>query len=483
MSYKHDIVVVGCGVAGLSAVVTAAQKGADVAVLERSPRAVRGGNTRYTEAYLRMKSETEVSDDFESRLAENAGGHIDPNLLESTLKPYDQWPPLLRACSFTDPDLISTFAENVPASIAWLKSFGVRFEVEATMFITKSAPRMTPVGGGEIIVEKLAEAAEKEGVTFYYEATARRLKLNQKGEVVGIYAWSNAAGSIEFNAKAVILASGGFSGNPEMLTRYIGSEAYLLRPIAPGGMYNKGEGIQMALDIGAAPAGQYGAFHAEPIDPRSSRFEAAIMAFSYGILVNQRGERFIDEASGVADLIYDQLTRVILKQPGGKVYFIFDASIEDIKNYKKAIRTERSPIEASTIEELAAKLGIEPAALSRTVIAYNEAVQDGQFDPFVLDGKHTEGIQPPKSNWARTIHRPPFMAYPIVASIVFTFGGLKTTPKAQVLNCDGYVIPGLYAAGETMGFYYNFYPGATSVLRGLVFGRIAGENVVEQLSK
>ncbi len=481
MDHECDILVVGCGVAGLSAALTAKQAGARVMILECSPKAVRGGNSRYTEAYLRLKDETQITNDFENRLAENSGGHIAPTFIESTLKSYDDWPPILRAYSFTDPKLIMTFADNVPEAMAWLKSFGVRFEMEATMFLTSSAPRMAPVGGGEAIVDALAGAAEREKIDFYYETTAKKLVLDEKGDVIGAHTWSNSTGRVEFRAKAVILASGGFEGNAEMLARYLGSEAYLLRPIAPGGWYNKGEGIQMALDIGAASAGQYGSFHAEPVDPRSSRSEPTIVAFPYGILVNQRGERFIDEGSNLVDLIYESVARTVLKQPNGEAYFIYDSKIRDVTNYQKAIRSEQAPIEAESLEELAAKLGINVRALKRTVDVYNQAVQPGRFEPFSLDGKHTEGIDPPKSNWARTIDEPPFMAYPVICANVFTFGGLKVTPKAEVLNRDGYVIPGLYAAGEVIGFYYNFYPGSTSVLRGLVFGRLAGENAAKDL--
>ncbi len=271
MDYEYDVLVVGCGIAGLSAALTTAQAGARVAILERSPKAVRGGNTRYTEAYLRMKDERQVTDDFENRLAENSGGYIEPTFLESTLKSYDDWPPILRAYSFTGPEIIMTFASRVPDSIAWLKTFGLRFEPESSMFLTSSAPRMAPVGGGEALVETLAGAAEKEGIDFHYETTAKKLILNEKDNITGVRAWSSSTGPAEFRAKAVILASGGFQGNAEMLARYLGSEAYLLRPIAPGGRYDNVEGIQMSLDIGAAPAGQYGSFHADPIDPRSSR--------------------------------------------------------------------------------------------------------------------------------------------------------------------------------------------------------------------
>ena len=117
--------------------------------------------------------------------------------------------------------------------------------------------------------------------------------------------------------------------------------------------------------------------------------------------------------------------------------------------------------------------------MRKTIDGYNAAVQPGEYDPFSLDGKHTEGVYPPKSNWAQTIDQPEFLAYPIVCSVVFTFGGLKVTPQAEVLNSDGYAIPGLYAAGEVIGMYYRNYPGSTSVLKALVFGRIAAEQAIK----
>ena len=112
--------------------------------------------------------------------------------------------------------------------------------------------------------------------------------------------------------------------------------------------------------------------------------------------------------------------------------------------------------------------------LHATVAAYNAACRDGAFDPYTVDMLGTEDLSPPKTNWARPLDTPPFKAYPVIGSNTFTFGGLKATRDAQVLNTSGEVIPGLYVAGETMGLYYGRYPGATSVLRGAVFGRRAG---------
>ena len=126
------------------------------------------------------------------------------------------------------------------------------------------------------------------------------------------------------------------------------------------------------------------------------------------------------------------------------------------------------------MRELAPKLGIAPEILEQTVAEYNQACRPGQFKPLVVDGLATQGLTPRKSNWAHPLDRGPFQAYPIMSSNVFTFGGLKVNGNAQVLSTDGEPIPGLYAAGEVVGLYYRVYTGATSVLKGAVFGRLAG---------
>ena len=140
----YDVVVVGCGCAGLSAAVSAAEKGARVAVLERSIKAERGGNTKYTEAYFRVNSETEIAPDFESLLEASAGGHIDPELAKGFLLPWKDQHPQLRALGCTDPEVISTFSQGVPPAIAWLKQFGVRVEALPTQFITQCDSSPSP---------------------------------------------------------------------------------------------------------------------------------------------------------------------------------------------------------------------------------------------------------------------------------------------------------------------------------------------------
>ncbi len=475
-SHRFDVVVVGCGVAGLSAAVAAAEAGAKVAVLERSNYDERGGNTRYTTAAIRMKSEEAVSDDFLDVFAANSGYHVQPDFIEATVQDRASWPAQVRAASFTAPDLISFFADEAPPAIAWLKAHGVKFGGIGFYGLTpRASPRIAISGGGLHLVEVMTAHAEKIGVRFFYENTAQSLVQNARGDVCGLRTMSRADGACEFACGAVILACGGFQGNPEMVVRYIGAKGRYLRPVALGGYYDRGEGIEMALRIGAAPAGDFAEYHAEPIDPRSAATEPLVMAYPYGILLNQQGRRFTDEAPGPIDASYETTTRVIAEQKEGIAFCILDDKINAVENWRRCVRTDHPPETAPDVQTLARKLGFDGAAAARSIAQYNAACRAGSFNPHVLDGLATEGLTPAKSNYAVPLDRPPFHAYPIISSNTFTFGGLKVNTDCQVLNADGDAMPGLFAAGETVGIYYGKYPGATSVLRGAVFGRRAGE--------
>ncbi len=461
------IIVVGSGIAGLSAALSAAQSGACVTIVERAAEGEHGGNTRYTEAYLRMKSMDEVADDFVDHFMANAGGYTDPSIEQEMVRDYEDWSPLAKSQSSVDPEILGAFAENAGPTLRWLEQAGLRFDFLPTAFITTTTTRLLPVGGGLAMVETLTEACKASGVEFRFETTARSL-LSVGGSVTGL----NTSDG-EITGDAVILACGGFEGNPEMLARYIGAAAINLRPVARGGHYNKGEGIRMALDIGAAPNGDFGSYHAEPIDPRSGIAEPAVFTFPYGILVNKAGERFTDEAPGTVDAHYEGVTRRIFEQRDGIAWMIVDAQLDDVPNWQKGSRTDQPPVMADSVAELAQKIGLPADALSATIEAYNAACGAGTFKPLEKDGLATQGLTPSKSNWARPIDQVPFRAWPIISANVFTFGGLKVDSHARVLDQDGRVLLGLYAAGETMGIYYRTYTGSTSVLRGAVFGRQA----------
>lgn len=478
-----DVVVVGCGIGGLASAVSALEGGARVTVLERAPQEERGGQTRYTEAYLRMKSETEVSDDFEDFLARNASGAIDPALVAETGRAEADRSHAARGLSLFEPDVIGTFAEEAPATIAWMKGFGLRFEALPTQFLTKSQPRLLPVGGGAALVEGLAAEAERAGATFLYQCTATGLDLDEAGKVCGLH-YRDASGKLaRLAADAVVLACGGFQGNAEMMAQYLGPRASYLRPVARGGYFNKGEGIRMALSAGAAPCGDFGDYHAEPVDPRSGIAEPSVFIFSYGILVNTLGRRFVDEAPTTVDACYERTTRAIYHEPQGLAWCVLDARHLEIPNYRLGLRTDQPPVVAETVADLARAIEVDADELAATMEAYNaacKAAAGAPYTPLQLDGLATEGLKPAKSNWAHPVDKAPFHAYPIMSSNVFTYGGLKIDSQARVLDPDGQAIQGLYAAGEIIGSYYRNYAGGTSVLKGAVFGRQAGRHVTGQ---
>jgi tricarballylate dehydrogenase len=475
-----DVIVIGSGIAGLSAAITAQQNGAKVAILERAPFEERGGNTRYTESFWRMKSEESVSDDFEDQFAINSGGWPDPNIVEDLIRDRDNQPAVLRSLGIVDPNVIATLAEEAPNALKWLKEFGVKFDFLPLYFLSQSTTRIGPVGGGLALVDALGAYADdnKETIKFYYETAAKSLIFDDDGTVKGVSGIARGNKTVRFFAKNIILASGGFEGNPEMLSHYVGPQAQFIRPVSRGGHYNRGEGVKMALDAGAAPCGDYGSFHAQPVDPRSKDMEPVVLNYSYGLLVNDSGVRFTDEAPALVDSTYEAVTRIIMQQRNGIAYAVFDKKLDDINNWNATVRSRVPPIEGDTLEELADKLDVPRREFLEAVKSFNDSCPDNQkaFDPLTPDGLRTKNLQPQKSNWSRPLNLPPYRAWPIICSNCFTFGGIKIDDKARVINTEGDVIQGLYATGEVAGIYYRTYTGATSVMRGAVTGRLAGKD-------
>jgi tricarballylate dehydrogenase len=475
---EKSVIVVGSGIAGMSAAVTALQAGLNVTLVERATESDFGGNTRWSEAYMRMKNDEEIADDFEDQLVGNAGLNIDLNVLQAMSHDYANWPANVKSHPLPDPEVISRFAERVPPTIAWLKTFGLKFSAQPTYLLTQNTSRIVTEGGGLAVIERLMAEVRQLGARVLFRTTAVDLLRDDRDCINGLLVVDPDGQRQRLYADNVILASGGFQGNPEMMTRYMGARAAKIRPVAAGGYFNKGEGIRMALAAGAAPAGEYGSYHAEPVDPRSFQAEAVVFVYPYGVLVNKDGHRFIDEAPGTVDAHYDAIGRSIADQPEGISWAIFDAQIEDVPRWRTSVRSDVAAVEAQTLEELIAKLQLPAAALD-TIAAFNSGcpVTYGEFDPLTPDGRSTIGLSPNKTHWSRPLIRGPFRAYPIISSVCFTFGGLKVNSDAQVVDMDGKPIRGLYAAGETVGLYHQVYPGSTSVLRGAVFGRLASQHI------
>jgi tricarballylate dehydrogenase len=441
--------------------VAAAETGATVVLLEKASRAERGGNTRFADAQFRFPHE---ADQYCAR--SYTPGQFRDDLLR-----------LSRGRA--NVALVDTLTAHAAETVDWLSGLGVEWEAG---YPHTAGYRRSPVAGGQGLVDLLCRRAEGLGVVIAYETPARELLLDERGGVRGVRAQPEG-GLIDLTARGgVVLACGGFQANVQMRVAHLGrfADGLILR----GTRHNTGDGLRMALDIGAQPAGQWGDYHSAVIDARSPRTECGVTAlynFQMGIIVDAQGRRFLDEGEDFRDNTYVKFGKAIIEQADGVAFCIFDQQMYGRPEFQRAWRPVGPPVVAETLEELAAALGLPPAALTRTVLEFNEAVQPGALDLDRLDGKSTRGLAPPKSNWALPLTEPPFVAVPVTGGITFTFGGLKVDASARVIDTAGRVIGGLYAAGELMGelFYYN-YPGATSVLRGAVFGRIAGTHAARR---
>lgn len=456
-----DVVVVGGGIAGLSTALSAVEAGATVALLEKAPKGERGGNTRFADAQFRFPHEADQygarsyrEDDFRDDLLRLSRGRANR-------------------------ELIDVLVSDAAAAVEWLTSHGVSWDEG---FPHTAGYRRRPAQGGQGLVDTLFARCDIAGIDVRYEHAAQQLIRDEAGRVRAVRV-RTPDGLADFEARGgVVLACGGFQANVQMRVAHMGrfADALILR----GSRYNTGEGIQMALDIGAQAAGQWGDYHSAVIDARSPKTECGVTAlynFQMGIIVDTQGRRFLDEGEDWRDNTYVKFGKAIVEHADGLAFCIFDQQMYRRPEFQRAWYPVAPPIVADTLEELAAALELPVAAFAGTVREFNAAVQPGDFDLDRLDGKSAAGITPPKTNWAMPIIEPPFVAVPVTGGITFTFGGLKVDTSARVIDTAGRVIDGLYAAGEPIGeiYYYN-YPGATSCLRGCVFGRIAGRHAAER---
>ncbi|MDA1189278.1 MAG: FAD-binding protein, partial [Chloroflexi bacterium] len=262
-----------------------------------------------------------------------------------------------------------------------------------------------------------------------------------------------------------------------MRVKYLGG--HWERAKVRGARYNTGDGHRAALEVGAAAAGQWTGCHGTPIDinaPATGNVPITDSmprrSYPIGIMVNASGRRFMDEGQGFAEQTFVKAAVAVLSQERGVAYQVFDvkarAHLEE--RYGKA-----KPVEAATVGELAAKLGVNAGALQATVESYNAAAHSAEYAPRTLDGNAARGLDVPKSNWAIKLEKPPFVAYTVTGGITYTYGGVKINASAQVLDTEDRPIRGLFAAGEIIGgiFYHNSLRSG-GLMHGAVFGRLGG---------
>ena len=489
---RVDVVVVGGGNAALCAALAAAESGARVVVLERAPAAEAGGNSAFTAgairfAYRGIEDLRAVMPDLtEEEIARTDFGTYTEDQFFDDMFRVTQ--------NRTDPALCETLVRSSFPTLRWMRDKGVRFQpiygrqafkVDGK-FKFWGGLTVEAWGGGPGLVAALTKACQAQGIDIRYESRAVRL-LSDGRAVRGVEV-KTPERRYPLGGTTVILASGGFEADPEMRTRYLGPGWELAK--VRGSRFNSGDGIKMALSIGASPAGNWSGCHAVGWDFNAPEFGDLAVgdgfqkhSYPFGVMVNADGKRFVDEGADFRNYTYAKYGRVILAQPSNFAWQIFDSKVLHLLRDEYRIRqvTKRR---AETLEALARQLdGVDEAAFLAEIRAYNAAVRrDIPFNPNVKDGRRTEGLAVPKSNWANPLEDPPFEAYQVGCGITFTFGGLRIDAGARVLDQDLRPIPGLYAAGELVGglFYFN-YPGGTGLMSGAVFGKLAGSTASADL--
>jgi len=489
---RYDVIVVGAGNAALCAALAAREQGASVLVLERASYEERGGNSRFTAGAIRtvynglddlltlvpdISEEEKRNTDFGTYTAEQFYADID------------------RICQYrADPDLTPLVVTRSLETWQWLHTnHGVRFVPAYSHQAFKVNGRfrfwggitLLVSGGGPGLVDQLIAACERAGVEIRYGCRAIEL-VEEVGDIRGVVVRHNR--TLEtIPAGAVVLAAGGFEANAEWRTRYLGPGWDLAK--VRGTRLNTGDGIRMALEVGAMPWGNWSGCHAVGWDRNAPDFGDLSVgdgfqkhSYPFGIMVNARGERFVDEGADFRNYTYAEYGRRVLEQPGQFAWQVFDAKVTHLLRDEYRIR-QATRVRADTLEELAEKLeGVDSQRFLETVRAYNASVrEDIPFDPTIKDGRSADGLPVPRRNWANKLDTPPFEAYAVTCGITFTFGGVRIDTEARVLDENLEPIPGLYAAGEMVGglFYFN-YPGGTGLTSGAVIGRVAGTSAARE---
>ncbi|MFL2538430.1 MAG: FAD-dependent tricarballylate dehydrogenase TcuA [Candidatus Rariloculaceae bacterium] len=487
ISNGTNVVVVGGGNAALCAALAAEENGAgSVKVLERAPEDESGGNSRFTAGAIRFAYSG--LDDLVSLMPDLSKNDIATTDFGTYTEDKffdDMYEVTQYRC---DPDLVECLVRQSKETMLWMRDKGVRFipiygrqafKIDGK-FKFWGGLTVESVGGGPGLVDSLTQSCKKRGIEIQYDTRVVDLMFDGKN-VNGVVVRRGGERPENMPADAVVLASGGFEADPEWRTRYLGPGWEIAK--VRGTRFNTGDGIKMALALGAAPYGNWSGCHAVGWDRNAPEFGDLAVgdqfqkhSYPFSIMVNADGKRFVDEGADFRNYTYAKYGAEIMKQPGQSVWQIFDAKTAHLLRDEYHIR-QITKAKSTTLEGLVEQLDdVDTESCLTEINAFNAAVKkDVPFNPNVKDARCTEGLLINKTNWANTIDEPPFEAYAVTCGITFTFGGLRVNTEAQVLDTDLRPMPGLYAAGELVGgIFYNNYPGGTGLMSGSVFGKIAG---------
>jgi tricarballylate dehydrogenase len=450
----YDVVVAGGGNAALCAAITAARAGCRVIVLEGAPEFYRGGNTRHTRN-LRLAHDGAAPTmtgpyaqaEFLDDLYRVTGGETDKVLAELTVARSTEL-------------------------LGWMDEQGVRFQPPLGGTLSLGKTNAFFLGGGRGALNALYRRAEALGVTCLFDTPVTALTIEDGYFVSATIEHDGRRHQVR--GRTLIAAAGGFEANIEWLKQYWGAAAdnFLIR----GTPYNTGTVLRMLLDAGIGTVGDPTQCHAVAIDARAPKFDGGIAtrldSVIFGIVVNCDAQRFYDEGEDTWPKRYAIWGRLIAQKPAQTAYSIVDA-----KSIRLFMPSIFPAVQATSIAELADKLGLEPVALEKTVSAFNAAVQPGTFDHTQLDDCHTEELKIPKSHWARKLDTPPFYGYPLRPGITFTYLGVRVNDQSRMLLANGRPSGNMFAAGEIMAgnVLGKGYLAGIGMTIGAVFGRLAGE--------
>src|SRR5438477_2395611 len=453
LSRKFDVLVIGGGNAALCAAISARRAGASVLVLEGAPKFYRGGNTRHTR---------------NMRCAHDAATDI----LTGPYTEQEFWEDLLRVTGGqTDEELARLMIAESKDILGWIVEQGVRWQPPLGGTLSLGRTNSFFLGGGRAMLNALYLTAEQLGVEILYDAEVLDLQIDDGMFLSAELKQGDSRENV--SASTLVAAAGGFEANIEWLKEYWGEAAdnFLIR----GTPYNRGAILKMLLAKGVQEIGDPTQCDAVAIDARAPKFDGGILTWHdsvvFGIVVNKHAQRFYDEGEDLWPKRYAIWGRLVAAQPDQIAYIIFDSTV-----VTSFMPTLFPPIGAPTVAELAGKLGLDPAALEKTIADFNTAVRPGTFDHTILDDCRTEGLAPPKTHWARRIETAPFYAYPVRPGVTFTYLGTRVNHEARMVMADGRPSSNMFAAGEIMAgnVLGKGYAAGMGMSIGSVFGRVAG---------
>ena len=510
---KCDVLVVGGGNAGFSAAVSAAESGAgSVILIDACPEEWAGGNSYFTAGAFRTAHSG--LDDLLPLV-----NNVDKETAELIdLSPYtadDFHHDLMRLTGGrADPALSKILIQESNDTIKWLRKGGVRFQLSFNRQAYKVEGRykfwggmaLMTEGGGKGLMQDHFANAKRHGVQVFFSTCAKQLIVDPLTGRVAAVLVDGPQGLQRIEASAIILAAGGFEANPRMRSSYLGPGWDLA--YVRGTPFNNGGCLEMAMrDVSAKPAGNWSGCHATAWDAnappnigdREVSNEFTKSGYPLGLMLNNQGDRFVDEGIDMRNFTYARFGKAILGQPDGVAFQVWDSKTIPWLREEEYRDDRVKRITADTLEELATKCAevglVAPTKFVDTINEYNAAAHAWKmenpkavWDPAVKDGVSTQSssrqLRLAKSNWALPIDQGPFMAVKVACGITFTFGGLSVNPEtaAVISSIRDKEVPGLYCVGEMLGgLFYGNYPGGSGLTSGAVFGRRAGRAAAASL--